>query len=124
MRRDKKDALTREIWRERFRGIKRWHLIGAFAFVGALAFAFDPPVVAGHQSGVVLRERHAQTDDRGAVPYLVVEVESGRIVSVRKLGSLSVGEEVCVLISRGALFWRITASLAAQVNCSESGQPE
>ena len=123
MRKEKRDVFAREIWRQRLRGIRWRYAIGLIVFVGVLAYMFDPPVPVGHERGRLLGQRHFQGKFRGNVPYLVVERPNGAIVMVQPFGSrvYADGQELCILVARGALFWGLSVTLADERECASQG---
>jgi hypothetical protein len=97
-----------------------WYAIGLIVFIGVLAYIFDPPIPVGHERGQILNQRHSQGRIRGTFPYLVVERLNGTIVTVQTIGSrvYEDGQEICLLLARGRLFWRLSAALADEKECS------
>ena len=119
MRKDKRTALTRLVWRDRLRGVRPWYLIVAAAVLGFIAYGFDPPIPMLFERGTVLHERQKQGMYSESFPYLVIQRPNRSVVTVRSdaRGLHHPGQDVCVLISRGLLFGRQSASLSDQGEC-------
>jgi len=119
MRNEQRAALTRAIWKERFRSIP-WIAWPAFVLVAAIsAYQLDIPRATGHSRATVLYIRHLQGRVRETAPYLIVRAENGAQLQVRvdDFPRFQPGDGICIQLWRGLLFDKRDATLAPDEDC-------